>query len=513
MESELTIYGYHVTSDNQLQNDRYGVNPELESQFESLYREAQNKRNKSIIEKLNQLILQYPTVPILKNYLSVAFNVQGKIDKSHEVNNWILKEHPDYLFARLNQAHRCIETQEYDKVPELLGESMEIKALYPDREIFHYSEVTSFYKCVVRYYVAMENEELAENRYNVMKTVAPDHPDTLQAKRFLKALPSNFLADFIKPTKNNVQVRESEKPVKHAAQKFNHAEVENLYRYGISISHDTLKSIISLPQDTLATDLENILTDAVARFEFFNVQIWNDETHNFVLHSICILREINAENSLPKILEFLQSREEILDFYLGDHITETVWQCIYGLGQNSIDKLKDFLLLPKVSTYCKTAVSEALSQLVFHHPDRRHEIIAVYSDVFKAYLNLDREDQIIDGDFLGLCIADTVDCDFHELIPRIQEMYNKGIVSIEICGDFNEVMSEFSSSKKLSNRLDIYNIYELYNNIQLNWAGYNGELENSDCIIPEQAVSDKIGRNESCPCGSGKKYKKCCMRV
>ncbi|HHX38190.1 MAG TPA: hypothetical protein GX717_09460, partial [Clostridiaceae bacterium] len=24
------------------------------------------------------------------------------------------------------------------------------------------------------------------------------------------------------------------------------------------------------------------------------------------------------------------------------------------------------------------------------------------------------------------------------------------------------------------------------------------------------AVSDKVGRNEPCPCGSGKKYKKCC---
>ena len=25
-----------------------------------------------------------------------------------------------------------------------------------------------------------------------------------------------------------------------------------------------------------------------------------------------------------------------------------------------------------------------------------------------------------------------------------------------------------------------------------------------------QAVSTKVGRNEPCPCGSGKKYKKCC---
>ena len=28
--------------------------------------------------------------------------------------------------------------------------------------------------------------------------------------------------------------------------------------------------------------------------------------------------------------------------------------------------------------------------------------------------------------------------------------------------------------------------------------------------LDKQAVSEKIGRNDPCPCGSGKKYKKCC---
>jgi len=27
---------------------------------------------------------------------------------------------------------------------------------------------------------------------------------------------------------------------------------------------------------------------------------------------------------------------------------------------------------------------------------------------------------------------------------------------------------------------------------------------------PRQRKSDKIGRNDPCPCGSGMKYKKCC---
>ena len=45
------------------------------------------------------------------------------------------------------------------------------------------------------------------------------------------------------------------------------------------------------------------------------------------------------------------------------------------------------------------------------------------------------------------------------------------------------------------------------------------ELEEINLMGPEdpegdieirQATSDKVGRNEDCPCGSGKKYKKCC---
>lgn len=38
----------------------------------------------------------------------------------------------------------------------------------------------------------------------------------------------------------------------------------------------------------------------------------------------------------------------------------------------------------------------------------------------------------------------------------------------------------------------------------------NELLEWTPRVVKEQAVSQKVGRNEPCPCGSGKKYKKCC---
>ncbi len=34
-----------------------------------------------------------------------------------------------------------------------------------------------------------------------------------------------------------------------------------------------------------------------------------------------------------------------------------------------------------------------------------------------------------------------------------------------------------------------------------------------DFLVPQQRDEPKVGRNDPCPCGSGKKYKKCCGRA
>ena len=95
-------------------------------------------------------------------------------------------------------------------------------------------------------------------------------------------------------------------------------------------------------------------------------------------------------------------------------------------------------------------------------------------------------------------------------------------------GTFSELKEEFGFRKKsviftgfleglnasLKEKIDL-------NNLEADWL-YNIDAWN-DIIDPEKqqemlyewrqskiARSDKIGRNEPCPCGSGKKYKRCC---
>ncbi len=522
MESQFIKSGYHITTDPQFQNNRYSIPPELEKQMQSLAIECQKKGTSKIIEKLNKLVIQYPTVPQLKNYLSVAFHVRGNKKKAEEVNQWTLSEHPDYLFARLNAAHKHIEKEEFEKVPQLLGELLEIKHLYPDRDMFHLTEVTGYLKVVIRYLAATENLELAENRLSLLTEIAPDHPDTEQAEVFLWPLRVKQAGQRMEEeSKNRISPAEykvAEELSNNTPPQFNHPEIQDLYQYGLHIPHEKLREIIALPRQTLIEDLENVLLDAVNRYGYFKRQENTEETHSLVLHAFFLLAEIRAEESLPKLLSFLEYDSEFLYFWIGNHITETLWQSIYTLGFSNTTLLRKFLMQVGVHTYSKSCTSVALCQMVLHYPEKREEVLNVYRETLERFINATTNEGIIDSDFLGLTISDTIDCNLHELRPIIRTLFELRYVSTGISGNYKDVDKAFSRKDRLSHKRDIYNIFDLYGNVTSTWAGYTeeeGDHNDNDVFNywpPQQPItSDKIGRNDPCPCGSGKKYKKCCM--
>lgn len=95
----------------------------------------------------------------------------------------------------------------------------------------------------------------------------------------------------------------------------------------------------------------------------------------------------------------------------------------------------------------------------------------------------------------------------------------------EIINDFNRIGISFDNQSQLSEALDL--ITDLANNTRL-WVnnGYTphelfekyernllnrGDKENQNGGNHPIRKDEKVGRNEPCPCGSGKKYKKCCI--
>jgi len=518
MKDRLIKLGYTITEDSQFQDKQFGITPELRKQLEQLGYEAQDKKNKKIIEKLTQLIVQFPTVPILKNYLTVAYDLQGNYKKAMEVNNWTLTEHPDYLFAKINKANEYIDKKDFNKVPVILGEALEIKQLYPERDLFHFAEVTNFYSVAIRYFAAIENLELAENRLKILKQIDPNEENNKESERYLFGLRLKNTAKRweaaaklrITPNINKVIPQSSE----NAPPIFNHPEIINLYNNGIRIPQSLLREIIQLPRQTLIEDLEKVINDSIFRYNYFKGLEFSEDTHNFVLHALLLLKEINATESLPIIFSFLSLDEKFLNFWLADHITESLWQCFYGFGKHNPGVLQGFLETPGIYTFCKLAVSGALCQLVLHNPEKREEVLHIFEKVLFKFSKASLDDNLIDSEFLGMAIGNAIDCQLHELLPIIKMLFDKRFVSLEINGDYDETESYFNTKPKYSRKKMVYTIFELYDDVLNTWHGYKEDHNDytPSREIPQSVTSEKIGRNDDCPCGSGKKYKKCCMK-
>lgn len=516
MEERFQKFGYYITTDPHFQDKKYGIDSKLQFQMERIGRKTLDKKNTQIIGELTDLIVKYPSVPVLKNFLSVAYNVRGNYEKATEINRWILAEHPDYLFARLNEANDFINRGEFDKVPGVLGEIFDIKALYPERDLFHLGELTGYLKTLIRYFAYTGQLDLAENRLEMLREIAPGHPDLEEAQnQYMAAIMKRASERFEQEKKLRVKPKQNKIAKKtdfNIPPAFTHSEINLLYGFSIDLPESLIDRVLKLPRESLIQDLEKMIDDAVNRYGFF---LNNESVEcDFLIHALALLAELKAEKSLPKVLEILEYDSKFLDFWLGDHIIETVWQILYKLGQNQTEVLKEFLLKPGIDAYAKSAVTMALSQVALHQPERSNKIETIFSDVFNRILVALKKENLVDSSFLGMAIGHCIDAGFINLLPVIKKLYQKEIVDLFSNGNYEEAEKHFYDRGNYEFKKELTDIHGLYKEINLKFGGDGDEEDDFQYDdfreINKPAVSLKIGRNDPCPCGSGLKYKKCC---
>lgn len=523
--SNKTATGYYITNDPNFLDKQNGITPELSRQLERFHEMAREGR-KSSIPKFLDAIEKYPNNPQLKNYLSVLYSELGNMQKSYKTNRWIIAEHPGYLFGKINLAHEYFFKKAYNKMAEVLGEAMDLQAIYPHRDTFHVNEVVSFHKCAVLYFTAIGKIEDAELRYELLKELAPDSLDAEEA--FKHIMMARMKVGMEKMQKHNeerinVKVAEQAKTTKHTPPTFTHPEIEILYQKGLYIEQATINQILALPRKTLIDDLETLLNDSIERFTYFSNKFenegWNEETSNFVVHALFLLGELKAEESIDCVFKVLSQSDEYFDTYLGDFLTSSLWEPIYKITNKQLDKCMDFMQLPGINTYSKTIFAQIAEQVVHHQPQRREEIIEWYRQVIAFFLSCKPKDNIIDSNFIGFTICYINDANAGELLPEIELLFKKKIVSKDICGNFNDVQEAFKRPDGHNEKSDILSISDRYRNITSTWSGYNNQKDD-DRKLPDnpsypglipQRTEPKTGRNDPCPCGSGKKYKKCCL--
>ena len=525
---------YAVSGDNTLLDEINHITPDVRRLLQELQPDIENGR-KYLLKKINRLCLKYPKVPVFKNILSNLYQQQGNMQQAIAVNNWLVKEHPHYLFGKVNLAAEYLHKEEYHKIPEILGKYLEIGALYPERKEFHVEEVMAFNFIVIKYFLSIDKIEDAELRVEILKDLDEDHPKALQAREDLQqwyhikaALRKQAQQEqqITVPVKDNrSQFQTNEAPEFHFPE-----EMSWLYNNGLDISFDKVETLLQLERKKLIEDLEKLLLDSISRYDYFVAAAEREDVEphelEFPHHALLLLAHLKSEGSLDQILFMLQQDSEFNDFWFGYSLSYLFENALFHCGRNVIPRLFDFLKQPNIYGQNKAIVGEALVKMIETKGDKA-AYIPLYKEVLDHYLANPEDENLIDTEAIGFLISDIVDLGYIILLPQIKQLFDRELVDSFICGQYEDLEPQMEKNFQFPGGGGFYTkeLQQQYHFLEEEEERHflPFQPDNFDEMYYRQMIEDmkenskpvtsekKIGRNDPCPCGSGKKYKKCCM--
>jgi len=308
-------------------------------------------------------------------------------------------------------------------------------------------------------------------------------------------------------------------------------QMQYLYENSMRINHDLLREILALPQNELLDDLETVLKDAQKRYKEIEEICNKLETEEFLqystfpFHALMLLGEINCDRSLDLALNFLKtpdneefSNHDFIEFYFEDSITEHLWIVFYRLGIGREQKLFNFFFEKHIDEFSKCPAGGALQQIALHHKEKTKEIQGYYEEALQRFVEPEFYE---DENYNDVCeIVTSVVGDYVETLPNpvsplVKTLYDLGLVDEWNIGSYEEFIEDAESYSEYAIR-EVVDIFTFYDNAVKKWYCYNREKQDYNDkkrTEPQQlyAAPKTAGRNDPCPCGSGKKYKKCCL--
>ncbi len=114
-------------------------------------------------------------------------------------------------------------------------------------------------------------------------------------------------------------------------------------------------------------------------------------------------------------------------------------------------------------------------------------------------------------DLRGMIVAELIGLKAVGAIGDIREVYAGGDVEWSICGDIEDVELGLGLRSQRDTPRPNYHQNGLLEELGFQDDG-DDYVEDIAPALPQIIRTEpKVGRNDPCPCGSGKKYKKCCM--
>jgi hypothetical protein len=235
----------------------------------------------------------------------------------------------------------------------------------------------------------------------------------------------------------------------------------------------------------------------------------------FMFHLLGEWRETAA---YPVLARFLRLPEDKLQEILDDATTETAHRVMAGVFDGDPQPLYDIILDPQADEFVRSRMIEVLAMLVAQGKMERGVVADFLRECFTA-IQPQGTSFVWDGwqstiAMLGLT----------ELAPLVEEAFKREFIEETIC-EFNWFEEELADSLvsppfALLDTTD-YRPFGSCAEEFKSWHGFT-EAYRREMARPREAdywmlqlpavnAYGDVGRNDPCPCGSGKKFKKCCL--
>ncbi len=210
-----------------------------------------------------------------------------------------------------------------------------------------------------------------------------------------------------------------------------------------------------------------------------------------------ILAKLRHEPSCAPLLRLLRQPSDKVEYLLGDVVTTTLPKIVASVFDGEAEVLFDMIADAAIDQYVRDALWRGAVALTRQGRIAR-EAIADFIVRFD-------DERLAPADDMGWYgwLQAIADLGLQALAPRVRPLWTDGRLpdNILMPSDFNDDLAAALEGGPASAEADMIDDIAA----DLAWADWGGP--------PEPIVNPMrhVGRNDPCPCGSGKKAKKCCL--
>ena len=225
------------------------------------------------------------------------------------------------------------------------------------------------------------------------------------------------------------------------------------------------------------------------------------------IHAWRALGQLRAKEAILPLLCLLRRVDEADDDWVGEDVPKVMGK----IGPVGIGVVAVYAMETTHGIFARAAALRALKEIGEQHPESRDECVERLCEQLARFATES-------GELNAIVICELMDLHAVEAAPLIEQAFAAERVEESVCGDWEDVAIELGLKSKrekprrpnkLTKMRDEFLAADLADKVSFP----RDEDDFFESPALPYVAPPKVGRNDPCPCGSKKKFKKCCERI